>query len=60
MTAQINDTWIFVQDLVNWQPGQKIVITTTELKDNRDWHRNEEKTIVAVKLTTLGRSLFWH
>ena len=21
MTARINDTWIFIQDIVNWQPG---------------------------------------
>lgn len=53
-TAKINDTWIFVQDLVNWQPGQRIAITTTELKDARDWHRNEERTIVAVRRTSLG------
>jgi len=54
MTAKINDTYLFVQDVVNWQPGQRIVVTTTELKDSRDFNRNEEFTIVSVKLTKLG------
>lgn len=49
MTAKPGDTWIFIQDIVNWQPGQKIVITTTELKDARDFNRNEERVIRAVK-----------
>jgi len=53
MTAKKGDSWIFVQDIVNWQPGQTIAVTTTELKDARDWHRNEERTIVAVKRTSL-------
>lgn len=44
-------------DIVNWQPGQRIVITTTEVKDSRDWHRNEERTIVAVKKTSLGNNV---
>ena len=25
----------------NWQAGHQIVLTTTALKDSRDWHRNE-------------------
>jgi hypothetical protein len=57
MTAKSGDSYIFIQDLVNWQPGQRIVITTTELKDSRDWHRNEERTIVSVKRTTLGANV---
>eukprot|EP01113_Clastostelium_recurvatum_P030352 TRINITY_DN3679_c0_g2_i2.p1 TRINITY_DN3679_c0_g2~~TRINITY_DN3679_c0_g2_i2.p1 ORF type:complete len:910 (+),score=157.18 TRINITY_DN3679_c0_g2_i2:178-2907(+) len=57
MTARINDKYIYIQDKVNWQAGQRIVITTTELKDSRDWHRNEERTIVAVLKTTLGTSV---
>lgn len=57
MTAKPNDSWIFIQDVVNWQIGQRIVIATTELKDARDWHRNEERTITDVKLTTLGQSV---
>jgi hypothetical protein len=57
MTAKINDTIIFVQDLVNWQPGQTIFVTSTELKDARDWHRNEIFTIAAVYKTTLGSNV---
>ena len=30
-----------LQDLVNWQVGQSIMVTTTELKDARDFNRNE-------------------
>eukprot|EP01124_Arcella_intermedia_P022125 TRINITY_DN3233_c0_g4_i1.p1 TRINITY_DN3233_c0_g4~~TRINITY_DN3233_c0_g4_i1.p1 ORF type:complete len:1092 (+),score=168.98 TRINITY_DN3233_c0_g4_i1:472-3276(+) len=51
-TAQINDTIIYIQDIVNWQPGQSLVITTTEWKDSRDWHRNEEKEIESVYLVS--------
>lgn len=43
MYFYLNVQWIFIQDCPNWQAGQKIVITTTELKDSRDWHRNEGK-----------------
>jgi len=54
MTAQKGDTIIFVQDLVNWQSGQSIFITTTELKDSRDYTHNELKTIKKVYKTSLG------
>lgn len=54
VTAKIGDEYIFIQDNVNWQPGQKIVITTTEVKDSRDFNRNEERTIVSVQRTNLG------
>jgi len=57
MTARVNDTVIFIQDVVNWQAGQSIFITTTEIKDSRDWHRNEVRNIVSVQLTTLGTSV---
>jgi len=58
LSARPGDTWIFIQDIVNWQPGQRIAITTTELKDARDWHRNEERNIVSVQLaTSLGKSV---
>jgi hypothetical protein len=42
------DSVIFVQDMVNWEVGQTIMVATTELKDSRDYHRNEERTIAAV------------
>jgi hypothetical protein len=57
-TARINDSFIFVQDLVNWRPGQTIVITTTEVKDARDWHRNELAVIKKVyKVSSLGPNI---
>jgi hypothetical protein len=49
-TANPGDSVIYIQDVVNWQPGQTIVVTTTEKKDARDWHRNEEKIIQNVYL----------
>jgi hypothetical protein len=57
LTAAAGDTRLFIQDLVNWQVGQTIVITSTELKDSRDWHANEECIIVSVFRTTLGADI---
>jgi len=57
MTAEIGDKYVFLQDMVNWQPGQQIFITTTELKDARDWHRNEVRTIVKVWKTTIDATV---
>jgi len=48
-TAFPGNTTIFIQDCPNWQPGQTIVITTTELKDARDFNRNEKAVISSVK-----------
>ena len=36
---------VMLQRRVNWQAGQQIVLTTTAIKDSRDWHRNEVRTI---------------
>jgi hypothetical protein len=49
-TAWSGNSTIFIQDCPNWQPGQKIAITTTELKDARDFNRNEEKIISSISL----------
>eukprot|EP01113_Clastostelium_recurvatum_P021132 TRINITY_DN2500_c0_g2_i1.p1 TRINITY_DN2500_c0_g2~~TRINITY_DN2500_c0_g2_i1.p1 ORF type:complete len:464 (+),score=89.00 TRINITY_DN2500_c0_g2_i1:87-1478(+) len=57
MTAKVGDRYIFIQDKVNWQVGQRIVITTTELKDSRDFHRNEERNIAGIFLTSLGTTM---
>lgn len=48
VTAGVNDTWIYVQDGVNWEAGQAIVIATTGVKDARDYHENELRTIRSV------------
>jgi hypothetical protein len=50
-TALPGDTFILIQDEVNWQPGQQIVITTSQHKDSRDFTQNEQFTIVAVRQT---------
>ncbi|KAJ3128429.1 Fibrocystin-L [Nowakowskiella sp. JEL0407] len=47
-TAAANSLIIFLQDLVNWQIGQTIVITTTVLKDSRDYTQNEIRKIAAI------------
>jgi hypothetical protein len=48
-TARAGDTVIYVQDLVNWQVGQTIAITTTVLKDSLDFTQNEVRTISRVQ-----------
>jgi hypothetical protein len=35
------DTTVYLQRAVNWEPGQQVLLTTTALKDARDYHRNE-------------------
>jgi len=48
LTANVGDTSVYIQELVNWEVGQSILITTTELKDSRDFNRNEIRVITAV------------
>ena len=36
-----DDTTAYLQRAVNWEPGQQVLLTTTALKDARDYHRNE-------------------
>ena len=43
--VQPGDTSVHVQHRVNWLVGQQIVLTTSALKDARDWHRNEIATV---------------
>ena len=47
-TAHKGDTLLYLQDLVNWEVGQTIVVTTTALKDSLDWTQNEVRNITAV------------
>lgn len=44
-TALAGDKVLLLQDQVNWEPGQKIVLVTTAMKDSREWHQNEVLTI---------------
>jgi hypothetical protein len=40
--------WLYLQTPVNWEPGQTIIVTTTALKDARDYSETEELTIMHV------------
>ena len=46
--AIVGDTWLYVQDAVNWEPGQTIVVLTSALKDSRDYTESEERVLRAV------------
>jgi len=48
------DNFLFLQDEVNWQPGQEIVLVTSAVKDSRDWHQNEELTVGSVALNPVS------
>ena len=39
---------MLLQGSVNWEAGQQVLLTTTAIKDARDWHRNEVHTIASV------------
>jgi len=61
-TAEIGDSRVYVQDVVNWDvggngAGMEIVITTTAMKDSREWHQNEVFEIVGVELGNHGGSV---
>eukprot|EP00966_Prymnesium_polylepis_P298124 6888986-Prymnesium_polylepis.1 len=43
--------------MVNWEVGQTMLITGTTLKDARDFHQNELRTIVAVATDGLSVTL---
>lgn len=43
--VQAGQSYLLVQEQVNWEPGQEIVLTTTAIHDSREWHKNEIMTI---------------
>lgn len=47
-TVYKGESVLLLQNPVNWEPGQKIVLVTTAMKDSREWHQNEVHTIAAV------------
>lgn len=49
--ASAGDSQIYLQHRVNWQAGQTVVLTGTEIKDSRDWHRNEQRKIENVEIS---------
>lgn len=52
--ASAGDTSISLQDTVDWPAGGEVLIVTTALKDSRDWHRNEIRTLASL---TDGRTV---
>jgi len=44
-SVQAGQSYLLVQEQVNWEPGQEIVLTTTAIHDSREWHKNEVMTI---------------
>ena len=60
-TVAIGDRVMMVQNQVNWEPGQKIVLVTTAMKDSREWHQNEVLTVrgvVANPATGVGAAVY--
>ena len=49
VTALPGDSFLLIQDPVNWDIGSTIVVTSTQLKDSRDWHQNELFKITKAK-----------
>jgi hypothetical protein len=50
-----------LQHGVNWEPGQKIVLVTTAMKDSREWHKNEVasvKKVIQSPRTGVGAAVF--
>lgn len=44
-TARRGDTWVFLQDAVNWEAGQTVIVVTTALKEARDYTETEERVV---------------
>lgn len=44
-SVPIGQTYLLVQEEVDWEAGQEIFLATTAIHDSRDWHQNEVLTI---------------
>ena len=49
LPATPGSTQLYLQHVVDWTVGQQIVLTTTALKDSRDWHQNEVFSLTNVE-----------
>ena len=49
VTAQVGDDYVLLQDAVNWDVGASVLVTTTQVKDARDWHQNEVLCVKEVR-----------
>jgi len=47
-SVPIGQSYLLVQEEVNWEVGQEIVLTTTAIHDSREWHQNEVLTISSI------------
>lgn len=47
-SARTNDSWIFTQEPINWDVGGTLLVTTTAVKDSRDYSESEEVVCDAV------------
>lgn len=50
------DNTLYLQDTVNWEPGQEIVLVTSAMRDSRDWHENEIHLIDSVDTSSTPSS----
>ncbi|KAJ3285678.1 Fibrocystin-L [Rhizoclosmatium sp. JEL0117] len=51
-TALKGEKQILIQDIVNWEVGQTILITTTATKDSRDFNQNDVAVIASIGLAS--------
>jgi len=54
--AHTGENFLYLQDEVNWEPGQELVLVTTALRDSRDWHENEVLVIDRIETANLPSS----
>ena len=52
--AAAGDAWLFTQQHVNWEAGQTFIVTTTAVKDARDYSETEERVIAEVRSLANG------
>jgi G8 domain len=50
-TAKPGDSFLRLQEDVNWEAGSEIVLVTTAMKDSKEWHQNEVLKIQSVDNT---------
>lgn len=47
-TADVGESVVVLQQPVNWEIGQQVVVVTSSMKDSREFHQNEVRTITGV------------
>ena len=55
-TSVVGSDHILTQHEVDWVPGQQVVVVTSAIKDAREWHQNEVKTIDLVQPFKFNKS----